>query len=59
MKDDAVTQDSNLSSVPNTLTLPQVSALGRQISKNFNNEELQAFCFELDIDYVDWAMVLV
>lgn len=47
------TQDSDISSTPITLTLPQVAALGRQISKNFNNEELQAFCFEIDVDYED------
>lgn len=39
--------------IPTTLTLPQVASLGRQISANFNEEELREFCFEIDVDYED------
>jgi hypothetical protein len=38
---------------PDTLTLPQVAALGRQISTHFNVDELRGFCLELDVDYED------
>lgn len=38
---------------PATLTLPQVASLGRQISQNFNEDELRDFCLELGIDYED------
>lgn len=38
---------------PETLTLPQVASLGRQISTNFNEEELRGFCLELGVDYED------
>ncbi|NHZ72016.1 MAG: CHAT domain-containing protein [Aquificales bacterium] len=38
---------------PATLTLPQVASLGRQISQNFNEEELRGFCLEIGIDYED------
>ncbi len=53
MKSGVDAQDSGNLLSPTTLTLPQVAVLGRQISKNFNEEELREFCFEIDVDYED------
>lgn len=38
---------------PDTLTLPQVASLGRQISTHFNVAELREFCMEIGVDYED------
>lgn len=53
MKNDDGKQGLDVSAMPTTLTLPQVASLGRQISENFNKEELQELCFEIDVDYED------